>query len=72
MLMTWGPVGDQMTTVLKKIKKYIYLKSNVYTHTSSVDCTQYGLYNLKQYDHYTILNDLIYITLLYTINICAE
>ena len=38
---------------------------------SSVDCTQYG-YNLKQYDHNQILNDLIHITLLHTINICAE
>ena len=35
-------------------------------------CTQYGLYNLKQYDHSQILNDLIHITLLHTINICAE
>ena len=41
---------------------------------SSVDCTQNGLYHLKQYDNYTIkiLNDLVHITLLYTINICAE
>ena len=30
----------------------ICLKSNVYKHTSSVDCTQNELYNLKQYDHY--------------------
>ena len=46
--------------------------SNVYKNTSSVDCTQYGLYNLKQYDHNQILNDLVHITLLHTINICAE
>ena len=40
--------------------------SNVYKHTSSVDCTQNGPYNLKQYDHYKIkiLNDLVHITLL--------
>ena len=44
----------------------------MYKHTSSEDCTQYGLYNLKQYDHNQILNDLIHITLLHTINICAE
>ena len=51
------------------------LISNVkYKHTSSVDYTQNGLYNLKQYDHYKIkiLNDLVHITLLYTLNICAE
>ena len=45
---------------------------NVYKHTSSVDCTQYGLYNLKQYEHNQILNELVHITLLHTINICAE
>ena len=39
---------------------------------SSVDYTQHGQYNLKQYDHYKILNELIHITLLHTINICAE
>ena len=33
--------------------------SNVYKHTSSVDCTQHGLYNLKQYDHNRILNELV-------------
>ena len=39
---------------------------------SSVDCTQNGLYNLKQYDHYKIKisNDLVHITLLY--NICGK
>ena len=48
----------------------IYLKSHihVYQNTSSVDCTQYGLYNLKQYDHNQILNDLLHISLLHTIN----
>ena len=46
--------------------------SNVYKNTSSVDCTQNGLYNLKQYDHYKILNELVHITLFHTINICAE
>ena len=54
---------------------YIYVQgpiSNVYENTSSVDCTQYGLYNLEQYDHNQILNDLFHITLLHTINICAE
>ena len=30
------------------------------------------LYNLKQYDQYKILNELVHITLLNTINICAE
>ena len=41
---------------------------------SSVDCVQNRMSNLKQYDHYKIkiLNDLVHITLLYTINICAE
>ena len=34
----------------------IYLKSNI---QCSVDCTQYGLYNLKQYDHNQILNELV-------------
>ena len=39
-----------------------------------VQCTQIGLYNLNQYDRYkiNILNDLVHITLLYTLNICAE
>ena len=37
----------------------IYLKSNAYKHMSSVDCSQYGLYNLKQYDHNQILNELV-------------
>ena len=37
-----------------------------------MDCTQYGLYNLKQYDHNQILNGWVHITLLHTINICAE
>ena len=46
--------------------------SNVYQNTSSVDSTQYGLYDLKQYDHNQILNDLIHITILHTINICSE
>ena len=47
---------------------------NVYKHTSLVDCTQNGLYNLKQYDYYKIknMNDLVHITLLYIINIFAE
>ena len=44
----------------------IYLKSNtnVYKHTSSVDCTQNVMYNLKQYDHckIQILNDFVHIT----------
>ena len=31
-----------------------------------------GCIILKQYDHNQILNDLIHITLLHTINICAE
>ena len=38
---------------------YIYIYnpiSNVYKHTSSMDCTENGLYNLKQYDHYKIKN----------------
>ena len=39
---------------------------------SSVGCTQYGLYTLKQYDHSQISNELVHITLLHTINICAE
>ena len=30
------------------------------------------MYNLKQYDHNQILNELVHITLLHTINICAE
>ena len=48
---------------------YIYSPiSNVYKNTSSVGCTQYALYNLKQYDHNEILNDWIHITLLHTIN----
>ena len=35
---------------------------------SSVDCTQNGLYNLKQYyDHYKILNDTI-AYLIYVLN----
>ena len=36
----------------------------------SLDYTQNKLYNLKQYDHYKvkILNDLLHITRLYTIN----
>ena len=29
-------------------------------------------YNLKRYDHIQILNELVHITLLHTINICAE
>ena len=35
---------------------------------------EFRLYNCKQYDHYKIkiLNDLVHITLLYTINIYAE
>ena len=39
---------------------------------SLVDCIQNGQYNLKQCDHYKILNELVHITLLYSINICAE
>ena len=53
----------------------IYIQSpisNVYKHTSSVNCTLHGLYNLKQYDHNQILNELVHITLLHTLNICAE
>ena len=33
--------------------------SNVYKHMSSVDSTQDGQYNLKQYDHYKILKYLM-------------
>ena len=52
---------------------YIYIPIfNVYKHRSSVNCTQYGLYNLKRYDHNQILNEFGHITLLHTINICAE
>ena len=38
---------------------YIYSKSNsqCIRNTSSVDCTQNDLYNLEQYDHYTIWQD---------------
>ena len=37
-----------------------------------MECTQNGLYNLKEYDSYKIkiLNDLVHITLLHAINIC--
>ena len=37
-----------------------------------MDCTQNGCMTLKQYDHYQILNELVHITLLHNINICAE
>ena len=37
-----------------------------------MDSTHNALYNQKQYDPYQILNDLVHITLLHTINICTE
>ena len=39
--------------------KQLLLLLLLYPNTSSVDCTQYGLYTSKQYDHNQILNDLI-------------
>ena len=52
----------------------IYLKSNINVYNIRVQWTVHnmGLYNLKQYDHNQILNELVHITLLHTINICAE
>ena len=42
-------------------------------YVTSIVTTQNGLYNLKQYDNYTIKYlMMVHITLLYTINICAE
>ena len=48
----------------------------IFFYMTSVHYKQNGLYNLKQYDHHKskarILNDLVHIPLLYTINNSAE
>ena len=63
--------GDKIMVYLKFGIIIIYTIqspiSNLYKHTSSVDCTQYGLYTFKQYDNNQILNKLVHITLLHTI-----
>ena len=70
------PIGKMDYKPIIYIYKIIYIFKVQYPMYIEilvhVDCTQYGLYNLKQYDHNQILNDLIHITLLHTVNICAE